>query len=163
MSRLTRLWYFSSSVNSFFKRTCPAIQWSYTVDVWFLVRPFVYFHISCMRTAKALAKLRRCAGLPEPSLVAYARSTIISWAGSYKNLSWLFGMDKNIHCTGHFSASVDLPNDAEQWSRGTDFSSLHQNSHEKFLSLHIPSFQIIHLQFVSIIIYVRFESLLMKY
>ena len=36
-----------------------------------------------MRTAKALAGLRGCAGLPEPSLVAYAISTIISWAGSF--------------------------------------------------------------------------------
>ena len=48
------------------------------IDVWFLVRPFVYFHTSCVRTAKALARLRRCAGSPEPSLVAYVISTIIS-------------------------------------------------------------------------------------
>ena len=27
MSRLTRLWHFSSSVNSFFKRACAAVQW----------------------------------------------------------------------------------------------------------------------------------------
>ena len=38
--------------------------------------------ILCVRTAKALARLRRCAGSPEPSLVAYLISTIISWAGS---------------------------------------------------------------------------------
>ena len=52
------------------------------LDVLFLVRPFVYFRISCVRTAKALASLRGCAGLPEPSLVAYLISTKISWAGS---------------------------------------------------------------------------------
>ena len=52
------------------------------LNVWFLVRPFVYFHSSCVRTAKALARLRGCAGSPEPSLVAYVISTIISWAGS---------------------------------------------------------------------------------
>ena len=52
------------------------------LDVWFFVRPFVYFHTSCVRTAKALARLLRCAGSPEPSLVAYVISTIISWAGS---------------------------------------------------------------------------------
>ena len=51
-------------------------------DVWFLVGPFVYFHTSCLRTAKALARLRGCAGSPESSLVAYVISTIISWAGS---------------------------------------------------------------------------------
>ena len=39
---------------------------------------FVYFHSSCVRTAKALAS----AGSPEPSLVAYVISTIISSAGS---------------------------------------------------------------------------------
>ena len=37
------------------------------LDVWCLIRPFVYFHTSCVRTAKALARLR---------------STIILWAGS---------------------------------------------------------------------------------
>ena len=52
------------------------------LDVWFLVRPFVYFHGSCVRTAKALARLRRCTGSPQPLLVTYVVSTIISWAGS---------------------------------------------------------------------------------
>ena len=53
------------------------------LDIWFLVGPFVYYDTSCVRAAKALARLRGCAGLPEPSLVAYVISTIISWAGSY--------------------------------------------------------------------------------
>ena len=52
------------------------------LDVWYLVGSFVYFHTSCVRTAKALARLRECAGSPEPSLVAYVISTIISSAGS---------------------------------------------------------------------------------
>ena len=52
------------------------------LDVWFLVVPFVYFHTSCVRTSKALARLRGCAGSPEPLLVAYVISTIISCAGS---------------------------------------------------------------------------------
>ena len=47
------------------------------LDVWFLAGPFVYFHTSCVRTAKALA---RCAGSPEPSLVAY-----VLWAASCQN------------------------------------------------------------------------------
>ena len=41
------------------------------LDVWLLVRPFVFFYTSCVRTGKALARLRECAGSPEPSLVAY--------------------------------------------------------------------------------------------
>ena len=53
------------------------------LDVWFLVGPFDYFHTSCLRTAKALAGLRGCASSPEPSLVAYMVSTIISWAGTF--------------------------------------------------------------------------------
>ena len=52
------------------------------LDVWFLVRSFD-FHISCVWTAKVLARLGGCAGSPEPSLVAYVISTIISWAGSF--------------------------------------------------------------------------------
>ena len=51
-----RLWYFSSSVNSFFKRACAAIQWG--LYVWLLIGPFFYFHTSCVWTAKALARLR---------------------------------------------------------------------------------------------------------
>ena len=39
------------------------------LDVWFLVRTFVYFHTSCVRTSKALARLRGCTDSPEPSLV----------------------------------------------------------------------------------------------
>ena len=46
--------------------------------IWFLVRPFVYFHTLYVRTAKALTRLRGCAVSPEPSLFAYAISTIIS-------------------------------------------------------------------------------------
>ena len=48
------------------------------LDVWFLVRPYVYFHTLCVRTAKALARLHEYAGSPKPSLVAYVISTIIS-------------------------------------------------------------------------------------
>ena len=39
-------------------------------------------HTLCERTAKALMRLRGCAGSPEPSLVAYVINTKISWAGS---------------------------------------------------------------------------------
>ena len=60
------------------------------LDVWSLVSPFVYFHTSYVRTMKALARQRRCAGLPEPSLVAYVISTIISWAGSYMKNNSIF-------------------------------------------------------------------------
>ena len=48
-----------------------------------LVGPFIYFHISsCVRTAKALVRLRGYAGSPEPSLVACVISIIISGADS---------------------------------------------------------------------------------
>ena len=152
MSNLIRLWHFLSSVNSFFKHPCSAIQWgqmsifgwlcwgltsqstifqscrdgaiaSWVINQYFrgvkclaqghntaavgleprtsrsgvrhsttepprspcrfLVGPIVYFHTSCVRTAKALARLRRCAGSSEPSLVAYVISTVISWDGSF--------------------------------------------------------------------------------
>ena len=66
------------------KLICPLRMHSNPVglEIWFLVQPFVYFHTSCVQTAKALAGLRTCTGSPEPSLVAYAISTIISSAGS---------------------------------------------------------------------------------
>ena len=52
------------------------------LDVWFLVWLFIYFHTSCVRTVKALARLHGCTGSPEPSLLACVISTIISWVGS---------------------------------------------------------------------------------
>ena len=53
---------------------------SVELDVWLFAGPFVYFHTLWVRTAKALARVRGCAGSPKPSLDAYL--TIISWAGS---------------------------------------------------------------------------------
>ena len=79
MSHLTRLWHFSSSVNSFLKCACAAIQWGKMSD--FLLDPSST-SILHVRPAKALARLHKCAGLPEPSLVAFVISTIISWAGT---------------------------------------------------------------------------------
>ena len=52
------------------------------IDAWLLVPLFVYFHTSCVLITKALARLHRCAGSSEPSLVAYVIRTITSWAGS---------------------------------------------------------------------------------
>ena len=80
------------------------------LDVWFLVGPFVYFQTSCMRTAKALSRLRRCADLPKPSLVVYVISTIISWAGSNFFFSDFFEKDvckSQAFSKGmHFSSSI---------------------------------------------------------
>ena len=53
------------------------------LDVWFLVRPFICFHTLCVRTVKALVRLRRW----EPLLVAYVISTIISWFIIYFNMT----------------------------------------------------------------------------
>ena len=46
------------------------------LDVWFLVGPF---HSSCVWTAKALARLCRCAGSPEPWLVACVIMSWLNW------------------------------------------------------------------------------------
>ena len=64
------------------------------LDVWCLVTPFFYYHTSCMRTAKALARLCGCAGSPEPLLVAYVISTMISWAGSNRHTNLLNQLNK---------------------------------------------------------------------
>ena len=48
------------------------------LDVWFFVGPFVYFHSSCVGTS------------PEPSLIAYVISIIISWAGSNTHHSQIY-------------------------------------------------------------------------
>ena len=75
MSRFMRLWHLSPSVNSIFKHACAAIHCGYASNFWSDPSSTL-----CMRTAKTLARLR------EPSLFAYAISTIISRAGSMINL-----------------------------------------------------------------------------
>ena len=86
LSHLMRLWYVFV-LHKLIVQTCMRSH-PVELDIWFLVGPFIYFHTSCVQTGKALARLRECAGLPEPSLVTYAISTIISWAGSIgKNTS----------------------------------------------------------------------------
>ena len=60
------------------------------LHVWFFVGPIVYFHTLCVRTAKALMRLRGCAGSPQPSLVAYVINIIISWTGSFILFSFVF-------------------------------------------------------------------------
>ena len=79
-SHLLRLWHFSSSINSFFENAHA--QPSSGARCLILVEPFVHFHTSCVRTAKAVARLRGCAGSPGPLLVAYVIVTV-SCAGSY--------------------------------------------------------------------------------
>ena len=56
MSQLMRLWYFSSSVNSILQMHMRSH--SVGLDVWFLI----YCHTSCVRIAKALARLCGCTG-----------------------------------------------------------------------------------------------------
>ena len=79
MSQLMKLWYFPSSVNSFFKRACTAIQWGQISDFWSDLSSTSILHVC---EERRLWRLRGCAGSHEPSLVAYVISTIISWAGS---------------------------------------------------------------------------------
>ena len=91
-------------------------------DVWFLVRPFVYFQISCVRTAKVLARLRGYAGSPGPSLVAYVISTIISWAGSYDEwgrLQWALGQIISLSCwrSRNLIDVIDTSEDPLAWRR----------------------------------------------
>ena len=90
-------------LRKFILQTCMG---SYLVglDVWF----FVYFHTSCVRSAKALARLRGCAGSPEPSLVACVISTIISWAGSFYvvryDIETVHQPEDHWSCIAHLSA-----------------------------------------------------------
>ena len=48
-----------------------------------LVCSFLEFPILCERIGKALVRLRRCTGWPEPSLFAYVINTIFVWGGSF--------------------------------------------------------------------------------
>ena len=88
-----RLWYFSFSVNSFFKAHAQPSSWDRCLMFGWT---FVCFHFPCVRTAKVLVRLCGCAGSPEPSVVAYVKSAIISWAGSiYSKTENVSGLNLN--------------------------------------------------------------------
>ena len=85
------------------------------LDVWFLVGPFIYFHTWYVRTAKAVARPCGCAGSPEPSLVAYVISTMISWAGSY-----IAAIILNLEQFGHRLPFKEVSNNAGRIANRTD-------------------------------------------
>ena len=132
-----RLWHFSSSINSLHKLLLQTRIRSHPVglDVWFLVGPFVYFHTSCVWTAKAPARLRGCAGSPEPSLVAYVIST--SWAGSFRD-----------NFRGN---SNEYPHRLFLWRTGENYSSIiTENTHLIWSTEGIPNLNTVSLMwFVS--------------
>ena len=78
MSQLMRLWHFSSSVNSYFKRACAAIHWGY-MSFWLDPSSTSILHMCEQRRLWQTAPTRRLAWA---FAVAYVISTIISWAGS---------------------------------------------------------------------------------
>ena len=80
LSHLMRLWYFLSSVNSFFKR--DARQYSGARGLIFRRTLCLLPYVMCCEQRRLWqdceSRLRGCAGSPEPSLVAYVISTTIS-------------------------------------------------------------------------------------
>ena len=70
-----RLWHLSPSVNSIFKHACAAIHWGYTSDIWSDPSSTSILYVCEQRRL-----WRDCADAhsPEPSLLVYAISTIVS-------------------------------------------------------------------------------------
>ena len=50
---------------------------------------FIYIPSMCMWAVKALVIFRGCAGSSEPSLLAYALGTIISWTGLFHEIKYV--------------------------------------------------------------------------
>ena len=61
LSHLMRLWHFSSSVNSFFKRACAAIQWSKMSDFWSDTSSTSILYVCEQRNSGGTAQMRRLA------------------------------------------------------------------------------------------------------
>ena len=66
------------------------------LDVWFQVGPFVYFDASCVRTAKALARLRECAVSPVfAGRLCDKYHNLTSWIiWCYKNFAFMFTLKR---------------------------------------------------------------------
>ena len=99
LSSLMRLWYFSFSVNSFFKRACAATQWGYSVasDFWSDPSSTSLLHVCEQR--RLWRRLRGCAGWPE--------SFTVRLCDKYHNLmSWLINFLQFCKCSVFFSFFV---------------------------------------------------------
>ena len=84
-----------------------------------VVGPFVDFHTSCVRTGKALARLRKCTGSLEPLLVAYVISAIISWAGSFDDHLGIIFYNSPYKTSGERGGSVVECRTPEREVRGS--------------------------------------------
>ena len=87
MSPVKRICVLEHSIMKNFNCTCPAIQRGQGFGC--LVWRFLLTHCLYERAAEVLARLRGCAGSPEPSLLAYAISTKFAWRGPYMVESYL--------------------------------------------------------------------------
>ena len=69
--------------------------------IWLSAWRFLLTHCLDERAAEVLARLRGCAGSPEPSLLAWAISTKFAWRGpfSISQSSWLFQEKLRINST----------------------------------------------------------------
>ena len=94
------------------------------LDVWFFVKPFVYFHTSCVWTVKALARLRECTGLSEPLLVAYVISTIISRAGSIIDWTNVQFNDMTKYMHYHIKLEIRKQQIKGRWEGGWGYSHI---------------------------------------
>ena len=75
------LYYMSANSKGWFFKCACTVPYAQCMRFFFFALSFLKVSTICLRTAKAQASLRLCAGSPEPSLVAYVTSTIFSCAG----------------------------------------------------------------------------------
>ena len=89
LSQLMSLWFFSSSVNSFFKRSCAAIHWGLTSDFWSDPSSTPILHVCEQRRlwrdcADAQARLSLCCRLCDKY------NNLMSWLNSVMRLDFFF-------------------------------------------------------------------------
>ena len=70
--------------------------------IWLSVWRFLLTHCFYERAVKVLARLRGCAGSPEPLLLAYAISTKFAWRGPYNSPNIYL---VNIHALHYFNSN----------------------------------------------------------
>ena len=68
--------------------------------IWLSVWRFLLTHCLYERAAKVLARLRGCAGSPEPLLLAYAISTKFAWRGPFEVIEHKLHEKYQLKCEG---------------------------------------------------------------
>ena len=92
----------------------PLLGYTYAAFAW----SFLRVSATCLRRAKPLARLRLCAGSPEPLQVAHVMSTLFSYAGSIREKQKARSLNEEIDLSYWYWQNLQTADQSEHSQTG---------------------------------------------